>query len=233
MNDQPGDAAGDLTLSALTARTLDDFLRTLAETAVARAPGCDGCGVTLQREDRPLTVASFGASARALDEKQYSQDDGPCLQSLRTGREVAVRDLRGESRWGAYPGFAVEHGTLSSLSLPVATDTRSRGALNLYAPVPDGFTATDAAALRALAAEATGAVALAERMEQARGDVTALPASVRERSVIDHAVGVVMAQHGCSPAHARTLLTRQATRQGARLVEVCSDVVADFENRPE
>ncbi|MGW7689668.1 hypothetical protein ACWGMA_12450 [Streptomyces asiaticus] len=78
---------------------LEDFLQDTGR----RGPGIvrpQGAGLTLQRDGRPLTVSSSGTAAPELDEKQYGQDDGPCLQPLRTGKELLVNDMLAETRWG-------------------------------------------------------------------------------------------------------------------------------------
>nr|MDT0523323.1 hypothetical protein [Streptomyces sp. DSM 41633] len=48
----------DLISLLLDSDTLDDFLQVLAESALLKAPAADGCGITLERENRPLTVVS-------------------------------------------------------------------------------------------------------------------------------------------------------------------------------
>ncbi|NEE31064.1 antitermination regulator, partial [Streptomyces sp. SID7982] len=65
----------DLVSLLLDTNTVDEFLLALAENALRMSPTADGCGVTLERENRPLTVASAGISAPPLDEAQYGQDD--------------------------------------------------------------------------------------------------------------------------------------------------------------
>jgi GAF domain-containing protein len=124
-------------LTALLPETdpLEGFLHGLADRATHLAVDARGCGVTLQRQGRPLTVTSVGSSAPALDETQYGQDDGPCPQALRSGREVSVPDTLQERRWGSFPAYAAASGTRSSLSSPIAPRTDTAGALNLYAPV--------------------------------------------------------------------------------------------------
>ncbi|NUV46102.1 antitermination regulator, partial [Streptomyces sp. CAI-78] len=73
--------------------TLDAFLAELAAEARRRMPGANGCGVTLERDGRPYTVASAGSTAPPLDEMQYTIDDGPCLEALRHDKEVYVTDM--------------------------------------------------------------------------------------------------------------------------------------------
>ncbi|MEV1048275.1 GAF and ANTAR domain-containing protein [Streptomyces sp. NPDC049916] len=215
----------DLLSLLLDTATLDAFLQVLAESALALAPAADGCGITLEREHRPLTVVSAGVSAPALDEAQYGQDDGPCLQALREGHEVSVSDMREEERWNGYPAFAVAAGTLSSLSLPIASHSHTAGALNLYSPKDRGFADSDLGALRALAAQATGAIALAQRLADAQTFTSDLQAALQSRTVIDQAAGIVMGQRRCSSEEALTILRTASQHRNVKLRELCTQLV--------
>jgi len=105
MLDEFGDVAG--------------FLDSLVHWAVQQTPGAEACGLTLEQSGRGMTVTYSGELAARGDERQYELDDGPCLQSLRSGEVVAVADMAEEERWGKYPQRAVEAGVRSSLSLPL------------------------------------------------------------------------------------------------------------------
>ena len=226
-------AAPDLTALLLTTKTLDAFLAALAEAALVLAPGCDGCGITLERQGRPLTVASAGTSADRLDEKQYGQNDGPCLQALRTGQEVDVPELLAEHRWGAYPAYAAASGNRSSLSLPIAPRTHTAGALNLYAPRPGAFSGIDLTALRSLASQATGAIALAQHMVDAEMFHAEIQEALATRAVINQAIGIIMAQRDCSQDEAFAHLRSTAERGGVRVHEVCAELVSRYGEPPE
>ncbi|MFJ4827268.1 GAF and ANTAR domain-containing protein [Streptomyces bacillaris] len=215
----------DLISLLLDSDTLDDFLQVLAESALLKAPSADGCGITLERENRPLTVVSAGVSAPALDEAQYGQDDGPCLEALREGHEVSVGDMAVESRWNGYPAFAVAAGTRSSLSLPVAARSHTAGALNLYSPKVNGFAEADLGGLRALAAQATGAIALAQRLSDAQTFTTDLQAALRSRAVIDQAAGIVMNQRRCTPEEALRTLRSASQHRNVKLRDLCAQLV--------
>ncbi|MEU7583990.1 GAF and ANTAR domain-containing protein [Streptomyces sp. NPDC041068] len=216
----------------LDTETLDDFLCGLAEQAMRNAPKADGCGITLQRAGRFLTVTSAGTSAPALDEKQYGLDDGPCLQALRTGEEVPVSDLMEEQRWGAYPAHAVATGTRSSLSLPIAPRSDTAGAFNLYSPVPHGFDDTDLPALRTLAAQATGAIELARRMARSRQFTSDVRQAVRSRGVIDQAIGIIMAQQRCPSAEAFAILRGASQNRNLKLRDLCAELITRLTGRP-
>ncbi|WP_202238297.1 GAF and ANTAR domain-containing protein [Actinacidiphila reveromycinica] len=218
----------DLTGLLLSTRTLESFLEALARSAMDCALGSDGCGITLQRGRRPLTVASAGKSAERLDERQYGQDDGPCLEALRTGHEVSVTDMSTDDRWDGYPAFAAAEGTYSSYSIPLAQRGDTAGALNLYAPTTRAFTDIDVMALRSLAAEASGAIALAQQMADAHEYAADLKAALDSRRVIDQAIGVVMAQQRCAPQQAFQLLRQASQHRNVKLRDLCEQLIGRF-----
>ncbi|AKZ53150.1 putative transcription antitermination regulator [Streptomyces ambofaciens ATCC 23877] len=211
--------------------SLEDFLQVLADAALELSH-VEGVGVTLEREGRPVTVVSAGPPAPKLDEKQYGQDDGPCLQSLRTDEEVTVRDMLDESRWGDYPAYAASCGIRSSLSLPIAAHTHTAGALNLYAGPPAAFEDADLTALRSLAAQATGGIALAQRIADTQEFADQLQTAMQSRSVIDQALGVVMGQNRCTAQEAFTILRSASQHRNIKLRDLCRELITGVTGRP-
>lgn len=211
--------------------SLEDFLQVLADAALELSH-VEGVGVTLEREGRPVTVVSAGPPAPKLDEKQYGQDDGPCLQSLRTDEEVTVRDMLDESRWGDYPAYAASCGIRSSLSLPIAAHTHTAGALNLYAGPPAAFEDADLTALRSLAAQATGGIALAQRIADTQEFADQLQTAMQSRSVIDQALGVVMGQNRCTAQEAFTILRSASRHRNIKLRDLCRELITGVTGRP-
>ncbi|MFD5625672.1 GAF and ANTAR domain-containing protein [Streptomyces sp. NPDC127072] len=228
MTDRPLPAAPDVTALLLDTDTLDGFLQALAHRALALTPTADGCGVTLERQGRPVTVSSVGASATKLDEAQYGQDDGPCLQAMRTGLVIDVPDTLSESRWGAYPAYAAACGARSSLSLPIAPYSDTAGALNLYAPVPNAFADADLTSLRLLAAQATGAIELAQRIADVQAFAADLQAAMKSRTVIDQAMGVIMGQQRCTPERAFEVLRTASQHRNVKLRDLCAELIASI-----
>jgi GAF domain-containing protein len=231
VTDQPY-ALPDVTSLLLSTDSLEQFLQVLADGALAMAPMAQGVGITLERQRRPLTVVSAGTSAPDLDEAQYGQDDGPCLQALRTGAEVVVADMLDEDRWGPYPAYAAACGTRSSFSLPIAAHTHTAGALNLYSPKVSGFADADLAGLRALAAQATGAIALAQRIADARQYAADLQTAMESRSIIDQAIGVIMGRQRCGADEAFNLLRTASQRRNIKLRDVCAELIKDIGGGP-
>ncbi|MEV8564940.1 GAF and ANTAR domain-containing protein [Streptomyces sp. NPDC051322] len=228
----PAPGMPDISSLLLDTDTLNGFLQALAEAALAHAPAADGCGITLERERRPLTVASAGASASALDEAQYGQDDGPCLQALRSGEEISVPDMLSEERWGPYPAYAAACGARSSLSLPIAAHTHTTGALNLYAPKPGAFADADLTGLRSLAAQATGAIALAQRISDAQEFAADLQTALQSRAVIDQAIGVIVGQQRCTPDAAFQILRTASQHRNIKLRDLCTELITNIAGQP-
>jgi GAF domain-containing protein len=228
MTDSALPAVTDVTALLLDTDTLDDVLQAFARQALDLAPSADACGVTLERQGRPVTVSSVGPVATQLDEAQYGQDDGPCLQAMRTGETVSVPDTLHEDRWGTYPAYAAACGARSSLSLPIAPHTHTAGALNLYAPEPHAFDTVDLDALRRLAAQATGAIALAQRIADAQEFATDLQSALQSRTVIDQAIGVIMGQQRCNAAQAIDVLRAASQRRNVKLRDLCAQLLTEI-----
>ncbi|MFJ8803427.1 GAF domain-containing protein [Streptomyces sp. NPDC102487] len=212
-------------------QTLEDFLQNLADAALD-VTGAEGVGVTIERENRPLTVVSAGPAAPKLDEKQYGQDDGPCLHSTRTGEEVVVDDMLEETRWGDYPAYAAASGINSSVSFPIADRHGTAGAFNVYAGPPHAFVGTDFTVLRSLAAQATGAIALAQRLVDTEQFAQEMRDAMQSRAVIDQALGVVMVQRRCTQDVAFGILRSASQHRNIKLRDLCTEMITGLTGQP-
>jgi GAF domain-containing protein len=215
----------------LDTSSLREFLQRLVGDAV-HVTGADGCGVTVQRRHRPLTVVSTGSLADKLDEKQYGQDDGPCLEALRTGRVVQVPDMCEESRWQRYPDYAASLGVRAALSVPIPVHAHTVGALNFYASQPHAFSDHDEQRLDRFAAQAGGGIALAQRLTDAEDFAQELQTAMQSRSLIDQAIGVVMHQERCDAEEAFGLLRRLSQESNTKLRDVCTRLITGVGGQP-
>jgi GAF domain-containing protein len=205
------------------------FLDSLVRWAVEQSPGAEACGLTLEQSGRGQTVTYSGELAARGDERQYELDDGPCLEALRTGTVVSVRDLAEEDRWGDYPRRALEAGVRSSLSFPLALGERGRGALNLYSGRPDAFSDIDELAGQSLAGQASGALSVAWRMADREHAVAHLRRGMLTRQEIGQAVGLLMAQRRCTADEAFGLLQRASQRSNEKLRDVAHRMITGHE----
>jgi putative methionine-R-sulfoxide reductase with GAF domain len=75
------------------ASDLRDILGAVTDVAAAIVPGCHTAGITVIHDGVPATVVAFDARARSVDETQYRQGYGPCLQAARSRAVVQIDDL--------------------------------------------------------------------------------------------------------------------------------------------
>jgi GAF domain-containing protein len=212
--------------------SIDGFLRELAVLAARTLGEKVECGITLQPDGRPYTVASSGPLAAQVDEIQYGLDHGPCLASIRTGDENRIDDLAADRRWRRYALRALAHGVRSSLSLPLTAQGTLVGALNLYSPSPGFFAETQAQQARRFAGEASVAVGIAARLAAQAVLTDQLRASLATRSAIDQALGVIMAEQRCTAEEAFAILRTASHNRNVKLRQVAQDIVTGITGKP-
>lgn len=216
----------------LSAGSLRAFLEELSSVAALVVPDTS-CGITLEEAGEPTTVASSDPRARTLDETQYALGQGPCLHSLHAGETVEMHDLDSDPRWARYVEHARRRGLRSSLSLPLALGGTASGAMNLYSFTDaDSFDPSRRHRLELVAAQASGAMRLVTARladDELRGH---LEQALDSRAVIDQALGMIMAQQGCSSAVAFDLLRRQSQTSHRRLRDVAADLILKVTGEP-
>ncbi|MCA1569653.1 MAG: GAF and ANTAR domain-containing protein [Chloroflexi bacterium] len=209
-----------------------EFLDEVVRYAVNTVAPAMACGITVERDGNPLTVASSGALARDLDEVQYSHHTGPCLTAMRTGTTVVITDLATDDRWGDYGLDALAHGMVSSLSLALDCSPSVRGALNFYAAEPEVFGTEQQQQGETLAAEACRALRLAGRLTDQVQLTHHLETAMASRSVIDQALGIIMGQNRCAAADAFEILRRASNHRNIKLRDVASEIVTRISGEP-
>jgi GAF domain-containing protein len=218
-----------LQLGRLSLRELsmESLLQTVAELARSVLPGEPESSVTLLVRGVPSTVASTGRLALDLDEVQYERGHGPCLHAASTGEAVEIADTRSDERWPDYARRAVEHGNLSSLSVPLVIDEDERvfGALNLYARKPEAFDDESRTAAMAFGPYAAVAAGNVHAYQTARTMADHLQAAMENRAVIEQAKGVLMERFKVTPDHAFRLLAVASMNANRKLRHVADELV--------
>ena len=145
---------------------------------------------------------------------------------------VSAPDLSRETRWDGYPARALAHGVRAVYSSPLLVNDQPIGALNLYATTADPFDAAaqeTAAQLTALAA-ATITAAMRHYNEATLTDH--LRSALSSRSVIDQAIGIVMATERCSSDEAFNILRTVSQHRNIPIRQVAADLVAKTSDNP-
>jgi GAF domain-containing protein len=206
----------------------DDLSSTLDEIcriAVSVVPGADGASITSFSDGRPVAGAASDQWSRALDEAQYEEHEGPCLDCAKTGAVYRVRDLTVEPRWPSYGPRAVERGVRAAVSLPMTADGRLLGALNLYAEQPDVFDAEAVSLGEVLAAHAGLASQVAGAFFHHRDLALQLREAMGSRAEIEQAKGILMGARRCTADEAFAVLTELSQRSNRKLREVARALV--------
>jgi GAF domain-containing protein len=190
------------------------------------------CGVTLMRHKKPTTVATSDPDVHALDELQYGLGEGPCLTALRELTIVHIPHLKEETRWPRYTAAAWAEGIGSILSVPLPLEGEANAALNLYSTRTNAFSSEDIEGAEAYAAQASKALRLAVRVAQLTDDRKHLSTAMESRTIIDTAVGAIMAQNRCSQESALKILKIASSTRNTKLREVAAAVVASVSKDP-
>ncbi len=218
-------ALSELAGLLLATESFTELVQGVAELAVHTVEPVATCGITLADQGRVFTVAAADELATQLDEQQYELDSGPCLQALASGEVVDAPDLSIESRWESYPTIAMGHEILGIYSVPLIVGGKPVGVLNLYARTPNAFGALD----RQLAALVAGQAAIAVTAALRHYDEVTLSDHLRialsSRSVIDQAIGIVMAQQRGTPEQAFAALRTISQRRNIKLRVVAAELV--------
>jgi GAF domain-containing protein len=214
--------------------SMDSLLQTVTDLTKAVMPGTPEASVCILVKDRPTTVVTTGELATDLDETQYEKGHGPCLHAARSGDIVLIPDTRTEQRWPDYTPRAVEHGNLSSLSIPLPIDADEEivGALNIYARRPDAFDEESRSVATRFAPYAAVAAGNLYAYQSARDLAANLQAALESRAVIDQAKGILMERFKLTADQAFQLLAQASMHHNRKLRDVADELVRTGEFRP-
>jgi GAF domain-containing protein len=223
----------DLILDSSDVRDFLTDMTAIIATRLSRSGNPISCGITVIRHKRPTTVASSDSRARSLDELQNSFGDGPCLTALRADTMVYVPDLEADLRWPEYSIAARRAKIGSILAMPMHFRTPAQAVVNLYSPTKHGFAHDGIHAAESMTGTAAKALDLALNIAQLRDARDDLSAALKSRTVIDTAIGAIMAQNRCSRDAAFQVLVRASSHRNVKLREVAASIVSSISGEQE
>lgn len=127
----------------------------------------------------------------------------------------------------SYAGSAGE-GSVSILRIPLDFDEECSAVVNLYSPRPGAFSPEGAAEARRFAADASLPLLLALRIAQLRESREDLVAAMQSRTIIDMAIGAIMAQNRCGRDAAFKILRNTSNNRNLKIRDVAAGVVASI-----
>jgi GAF domain-containing protein len=222
---EPQDAFAELARITLSEHSLETVMGTIARLVKQTVPGVSEVSVTMVEGGRPTTIASTGALAKDLDERQYERGYGACLAGVDGGETILINDMASDHHWPDWAALAVERGAGSSLSIPVPVQREVNAALNIYSTEPDAFDPEGVELAKTFGAYA--GVALANmHLYQAQGQVAEqLQTAMQSRAVIEQAKGILMAERRCNAETAFDILIGLSQGANRKLRDVAQALV--------
>jgi GAF domain-containing protein len=223
---EPADAFGRLGRMKLGETDLKGVLDQVAHLAKRAIPGADEVSVTLISDKAARTAASTGPLALTLDEWQYDNGHGPCLDASASHTTVSLPDMATEGRWPDWAAQALEAGARSSLSIGLPIHEQITGALNVYATKPEAFDSDAVTLGQTFAGYAAVALANAHLYDTQANLAQQMQAAMQSRAVIEQAKGIIMGSRRCTADDAFAILTRISQDTNRKLRDVAAAVVA-------
>jgi GAF domain-containing protein len=204
---------------------ISDVLYELSDSVVVVLDAA-GAGVSLADDDGRLRFATASTDlVNNVEQIQQDTQQGPCHRAYNTNEAVFISDLSATDDWPTLRDAALQAGLRSAAGIPMALDGVALGSLNIYDSKIRVWTPDDAAAAQVLADIATGYVAHASELEQARRINEQLQAALDTRVLVEQAKGLLAGERGISLDEAFNLLRRHARSHNAPVRSVAQAVV--------
>ncbi|WP_229904920.1 GAF and ANTAR domain-containing protein [Lentzea cavernae] len=234
--DETADALEVLRAALTGDESPDDALQQLTETAINAIADADAVTLTVMTQQQPRTAAATDPILVDIDEKQFSADRGPCMQSARTLE--AVRAVVGEHQdeWPEFEAAAASHDIRAYLSVPVVLpsgdggEAQHLGSINVYSRTAEAFDPFDEGLMRLFTTTASATIASAQHSQRLHDQIQSLERALVTRAVIDQAKGVLMAVHKCSADEAFDMLVQRSQHENIKLRDIARNLLDSVMN---
>ncbi len=226
----PRDSFAELSKILLDAQPLEAVLDRVAQLVKQSIPGAGEVSVTLMDDGRAHSAAFTGEPAMALDERQYDEGFGPCLDAAVSGNTIQIEDT---SSSDSYPEFSRHAHALAvrrTLSVGMPIPQGIIGGLNIYGLDEKPFDEEAVRLAETFAGYAAIALANAALYHNTAELAAQMRDAMRSRAVIEQAKGVLMAARHCSADQAFALLTQASQRTNRKLRDIAADVVENVQD---
>jgi GAF domain-containing protein len=218
------------TLVELASSLIADFdvvdLLTLLSDRCVEALDVTAAGVMIGTPaGRLQVVASSSDAMRDLELFQLQSDQGPCVDSYRSGEPVINQDLNANvGRWPRFTPHALAAGFRSTHSLPMRLRGNTIGALNMFRADHGTLGPEDVLAAQALADVASIAIVQNQATANAQKLNEQLNHALNSRVVIEQAKGKVSEAAHLDMDRAFQRLRNHARNHNIRLTALAQDI---------
>jgi len=207
---------------------LDGQLVAIARLAADRVDAVNYASVTARREGAYTTVATSSELALAVDQAQYADEAGPCLEALTTARLTSVPDIAATMTWPGFREVAGSIGLRGSLSIPLFAGRGTPiAALSLYAHDADAMKALTAAVWSVYDVDTSPDRRFDDLDAGGNELITGLAGAFAVRAHIQQALGVLISVTGCGADQAFVALCLRAAEAGATLTDEAARLLAE------
>jgi transcriptional regulator with GAF, ATPase, and Fis domain len=210
---------------------VDDFdvvelLQTLAE-ASAELLDVDAVGLMLADLRGGIQLVAFSPeSLQSLEMFELQVDEGPCLDSFRTGEAVVnISMTHAFQRWPRFTAEALAAGMGATHALPLRLRGEVIGAMNLMSTSAQMLAEADLTLGQALADVATIGLLQQRAIQEQTLLAEQLQTALNSRVLIEQAKGVLAERTGTTPAEAFGHLRRYARNSGTSLPIIARAVI--------
>lgn len=171
-------------------------------------------------------VASSSEPMRLLELFQLQAEEGPCVDSVRTGEPVTVADVEtARTRWPRFAPAAIDAGFRSVHAVPLRLRSQTIGGLNLFSADARRLGDEDQRVAQALADVATIGILQQRSVHRAALVAEQLQAALTSRVIIEQAKGVLLGHAEVTLDEAFDALRGYARDNNRKLSHVAQDVV--------
>lgn len=212
--------------------TEPELLPSRLARAARDVTGADGAGLSVMSRDFRVPLGSSDADAATIERLQFTAEQGPCWDAVRSDLPLSVNAEQIGARW---PEFAdeLQRSTRyhSVVSVPLRLARGVGGALDLYFEDPDASSRFDLDDGSVIAAHIADRLNRADHSEQypatqaGIGPAWARGATARGRLAVWIAVGIIIGEMDGLPADALAVMRAAAYSAGRSLDDVAADLV--------
>ncbi len=173
-----------------------------------------------------------------MEDLQFTLGEGPCVDSIRTGRPVLQHDLArsGPARWPGFSAGALEAGIRAIFAFPLQVGGIRVGVLDLYRDRPGVLTEAEECEALCFADAATTMLLHLQAQDSLDGSDVGAISVIEDRAEVHQASGMVSVQADVTLAQALVLLRARAFAAERPILDLARDVlgkVVRFRNDEE
>ena len=203
-----------------------EFLSTLVDRCVELLDVSEAGILLADPSGRLRVVASSSHRMELLEVLELQENEGPCLDSYRTGRQVRGERLDlAHDRWPRVAPEAVAARFTAGYGIPMRLRDRTIGALNLLRTQPGPLSDEDLEIAQALADAATFGILQQRAASESRLAADQLQVALDSRITIEQAKGILGEHAGIDVEEAFADMRRYARSRNENLSEVARAIV--------